>query len=490
MKIAISWFGFNEDFITKGQMFQYNPAGFTGTIHSDIIKPYAIDKHVILCSTDSSGTISDELSKKKKSLSGNIKESFPNHQVELRDIGIDKNDLQNFPVIEALLRSFLTSFDATDDLHVIAGTGPTAVGMAWSTLSLSMEQTFRLYVLKRREYTPGGKLTILNEIKPFVSKFLDNKLKESHFNIDLPAGIYEDEIVKNEYKRAKDIAAAVDINVLLLGETGCGKDKMAEFIISNSPLDQAKYRAINCASLSDELLYSELFGHVKGAFTGADKDRKGLFEECNGGTLFLDEIGDISPFMQQSLLRAIENGEIKRAGDNEVKKGVRVRIIAATNNELYQNCRAGKFRWDLYYRLCTMEIELEPYRNRTALQRKKAIEHYVRLAEHKWGRKITFGKDAVEIMRTYSFPGNFREIYNTMNGIYALGKQNITNKDLPRRFVELEAIIDEKYDSALRKHCCNIYKKYDNNLALTCKALGYQNVSQLKKKFISWGFLS
>ena len=295
------------------------------------------------------------------------------------------------------------------------------------------------------------------------------------------------EIIELEYKKAHSYAQSRDLPVLIMGETGCGKDKMAEFIHKNSPIANEIYKPINCASLHEDTLYSELFGHVEGSFTGATKNHKGLFEQCIGGTLFLDEIGDISTYMQQSLLRAIENKEIKKLGSNEIIKNVNVRIIAATNNNLYEKCKEGKFRWDLYYRLSNPEIILKPYRERTNESRKKIVEYYLEILSKKWGRKLKFTKDAKSVIEQYTFPGNFREIYNTLNSLFPLNKTELRPEDLPVRFLMEENQNNESYDNAIKKHCISIYKKYNFNLAETRKALGYANPTQLKNKFIEWG---
>ncbi len=486
MKILITWLGFKEDFIETGKSFQFNPSGFTGNIQGDILDEYNFNKHVILYTNDRSESIRHELNSKKYQIKEFLEDQYPNHQFELADTGIDKTDLQNFPVIESSLRSFLQKFDATDELHVIAGTGPTSVSMAWCTLNLAMKDRFKLHVLQKKEYTSDGKKSNLKEVNPYISELLDDKLREHHINLNIPKDIYNDDIVEQEYKKAMAFAQAIDMNVLILGETGCGKDKMAEFIVRESPLPIEKYRPINCASLPDELLYSELFGHVKGAFTGAIADRNGLFEECNGGTLFLDEIGDISPFMQQSLLRAIDNQQIKKAGSNKIEQNIKVRIIAATNINLYEKCKAGKFRWDLYYRLSNPEIVLQSYRSRTAKERKNVIQHYIAILEKKWGRKISFSKDALKVIEGYSFPGNFREIYNTINSLFPLRLDVISPEDLPERFMDTEAEMDEAYKTAMKKHCIFIYEKYKFDLAATRKALGYENSTQLKNKLIEW----
>jgi len=363
------------------------------------------------------------------------------------------------------------------------------VGMAWSTLSLAMRNRFSLHVLQRPEYVPGAKLSSLKKIEPFVSNLLDDALRESHLSIGPPENIYKDEIVDEEYRRAFAYAQSAEMNVLILGETGCGKDRMADFIVGNSPIANKTYKAINCASLPDEVLYSELFGHKKGAFTGAVEERKGLFEECNGGTLFLDEIGDISSYMQQSLLRALENREIKMLGSNDIKKNVKVRIITATNVDLYQKCRDGKFRWDLYYRLSNPEIVLQPYRYRTQPARRAVIAHYLRVLERKWGRRLELTQDARQIIEEYSFPGNFREIHNTLNSLFPLRLERIDVKDLPGRFLMRETRNDEDYESVMRSHCEMIYKRYGFDLNATRKALGYGNVTQMREKFRKWGIL-
>jgi len=490
MKILISWIGFNEDFITDGSGLYENVQGFTISLQREIIDQLKFDKHVILCTSDQAGEISLNLNRKKRILERHIKEKHPNHQVEFRETGIDKSDLQDFKVIESALRAMLQTFDADDDLHIVAGTGPTAVGMAWCTLNLSMRNRFSLHVLQRPEYVPGANQSSLKMIEPFVSGLLDDTLRESHLRLNIPDDIYKDSIVENEYERAFIYAQSAEMPILILGETGCGKDRMAEFILKNSPLSAKTYKAINCASLPDEILYSELFGHKKGSFTGAIEDRKGLFEECNGGTLFLDEIGDITPYMQQSLLRTIENRELKMLGSNEIKKNIKVRIIAATNIDLYQKCKDGKFRWDLYYRLSNPELVLQPYRNRTEKERQDVIKYYLSLFEKKYGRNLNMTPRAQSIIERYSFPGNFREIYNTLNSLFPLRLNTLDIKDLPTRFYMEDNLNDDRYETALRKHCSTVYKRYSFDINATTRALGYQNVTQVKKKFKNWGILN
>lgn len=485
MIILISWLGFRDDFEEKAAGFNVKADGFTACIQRDIVKQYGIDKHVALITKDNSNGLTHEIERKKQLMKRFIQDAY-NQTIEFYQTEIDKSDLQDFSVIENALRSVIQSFDESDKLYVVAGTGPTAVGMAWCTLNMAMKKRFKLYVLQRPEYIPNGQLSTLKEIEPHIDQLLDDTLHEHHFSINLPDNIYKDEIVELEYSKANSYAQSQDLNILILGETGCGKDKMAEYIHKNSPLAQKEYKPINCASLHEDTLYSELFGHVKGSFTGSLNDHVGLFEKCKGGTLFLDEIGDISPYMQQSLLRAIENKEIKKLGSNDIIKNVNVRIIAATNNNLYEKCKEGKFRWDLYYRLSNPEIILKPYRYRTIESRKKIIDYYLEILSKKWGRKLNISKRAMKIVESYNFPGNFREIYNTLNSLFPMYTE-IMPEDLPARFMMEENQNDESYEAVLKKHCINIYKKYNYDLTETKKALGYANVTQLMKKLKTWG---
>jgi transcriptional regulator with AAA-type ATPase domain len=488
MKTLITWLGYNEDFEVNGAKVRVKETGFTPSIHTDVFDARGFDKHVILFTTDENTSENEKLKTRKKMLLDFLKKNHAGRCIETYDL-LDKKYLQDFKMIESSLRSFIQTFSPDEELSVIAGTGPTAVAMSWNLLHLTMDNRFNLFLLQMPHYTKNGKTSELIPVELIKSSLLDAQLRRQAIQDDLPNDIYRDPIVDQEYNKAKAIANAKEINILILGETGCGKDRLAEYILKNSPLCNESYKAINCASLSDDLLYSELFGHEQGSFTGATKSRDGLFEACAGGTLFMDEIGDISLYMQQSILRTLENWEIKKLGSNEVKKIKRVRIIAATNQQLYDKCKAGKFRFDLYYRLCSMEIELTPFRNRTKDERVKVIKYYLDLLSKKWGRKQKFTTEARRILEQYDYLGNFREIYNTLNGVFGLDMELIDEMHLPSRFKNKDSEIIENYNLAMRKHCLSVYEKYNFNMAATCKALGYKNTTQLKKNFIDWGIM-
>jgi len=212
--------------------------------------------------------------------------------------------------------------------------------------------------------------------------------------------------------------------VLITGESGTGKELIARAIHGKGPRAKRPFLSENCAALTDTLLESELFGHVRGAFTGADRDKKGLFELADQGTLFLDEVGDMSPDMQKKLLRTLQEGEVRPVGGKAVRK-VDVRIVSASNKELDRLVRAGEFREDLYYRLKVLTIRLPPLR-----QRKEdvpaLVEHFLRLHAPRGRRPQRLAAGVMEALVAYEWPGNIRELENEVKRMIALGDEEIT----------------------------------------------------------------
>lgn len=201
--------------------------------------------------------------------------------------------------------------------------------------------------------------------------------------------------------------------VFILGETGTGKELVAKTIHMTGPRKKGKFVALNCGAIPDLLLESELFGYVRGAFTGAIKDKPGLIEEANRGTFFLDEIGDLSPHLQAKLLRLIQEKEIRRIGENRVRR-VDVRFISATNKNIEKEIERGNFREDLYYRLKIITIDLTPLR-----ERKQDIlfllNHFVdKYCQEMKYKRVFFSPRALELLINYSWPGNVRELQNEL----------------------------------------------------------------------------
>jgi len=222
--------------------------------------------------------------------------------------------------------------------------------------------------------------------------------------------------------------------VLILGETGSGKELVARAVHEQSPRAAKSFVAINCGALPESLIESELFGHRKGAFTGADEHRVGLFEVAHGGTLFLDEIGELPKSMQAKLLRVLESGEIRRVGDNDSMK-VDVRVVCATHRDLEQMAEEGEFREDLMYRINTFEISLPPLRQRVSDIPELAKHLYCRFRPNAKTGDNLFSPDAIEALTSHSWPGNVRELANVIeHATIVCDGLPITSEHLPRRF--------------------------------------------------------
>jgi Nif-specific regulatory protein len=226
-------------------------------------------------------------------------------------------------------------------------------------------------------------------------------------------------------------AAPTQSVVLVLGESGTGKELVARAIHYNSTRNDAPFIVVNCAALSETLIESELFGHTRGAFTGATADRPGRFEMAHEGTIFLDELGELSNNCQTKLLRVLEQGEISRVGEGRVRK-VDVRVVAATNRDLQAEVKAGRFREDLFYRLNVLSISLPPLRNRGP-DVKLLLEHYLREASARSGRfRMEFSEEALAVLDRYRWPGNVRELRNMTERLAVLCPHEVIGvADLP-----------------------------------------------------------
>src|SRR5919106_5314218 len=206
--------------------------------------------------------------------------------------------------------------------------------------------------------------------------------------------------------------APSDATVLIQGESGTGKEVIAKAIHHASPRADKAFVAVNCGALPEPLLESEIFGHVKGAFTGATAHKKGLFEEAHGGTFLLDEIGEMPPTLQVKFLRVLQEGEVRPVGSTQATTAD-VRVLAATNRDLGQLMQQGKFREDLFYRLNVIPVVLPPLRERRE-DIPALAEHFLRQYGHKQGRSLRLTADAVARLLHYPWPGNVRELENTM----------------------------------------------------------------------------
>ena len=245
--------------------------------------------------------------------------------------------------------------------------------------------------------------------------------------------------------------ADTDSTILVLGESGTGKELVARALHFNSRRQYAPFVPINCSALPENLLESELFGHRRGAFTGAINDKKGLFQEADGGTIFLDEVGSMSPMLQSRLLRVLQEREIRRVGDN-TPIFVNVRVVAASNEPLETRIKEGTFREDLYYRLNVIPIHLPPLRDRRD-DIPLLVAHFLQSkTSSRSGRPFQLTRPAMDVLCAYDWPGNVRELENAIERAVTLCDGEIVRmRDLPPRVVQqanVPASLEEPQDAA------------------------------------------
>jgi two-component system response regulator HydG len=240
--------------------------------------------------------------------------------------------------------------------------------------------------------------------------------------------IFRSEAFREVYDLTLQVAES-DANILIMGESGTGKELIAAALHRNSPRRDKPFVSLNCAVLSDTLLESQLFGHVRGAFTGAVMNQKGLLEEADGGTLFLDEIGDVSPAVQAKLLRVTQEKDFIVLGSTRARK-VDVRFVAATNKELMNEVREGRFREDLYYRLNVISITLPPLRDRRD-DIEPLARHFLALTTRRMKKDVRVIDDsALQALLQYDWPGNVRELENVIERAVILARGNIISVGL------------------------------------------------------------
>ncbi len=278
----------------------------------------------------------------------------------------------------------------------------------------------------------------------------------------------------------KQIAHAADatVPVLIVGESGTGKELVARAIHSHGPRAAHPFVAVNCGAITETLLESELFGHTRGAFTGAVADAKGLFEQAHGGTVFLDEIGETSPALQVKLLRALEEGEIRPVGASRPVR-IDARVVAATNVDLEKSVAEQRFRQDLFYRLSVVVIKVPPLRERRA-DIPLLVAHFLRKACARAGREVTIAPAAEEALAAHSWPGNVRELENTIERLVLFSRGAVIDvADLPPAILGAARSLDERMfadlpslDEVERRYLLHVLQAVGGNRTRAAEVLG------------------
>jgi transcriptional regulator with GAF, ATPase, and Fis domain len=301
-----------------------------------------------------------------------------------------------------------------------------------------------------------------------------------------------------EVERRIEQVSAADVSVLVHGESGTGKDLVSRAIHFNSKRAQKPYVAVNCAAIPESMLESVLFGHVRGAFTGATSDKVGEFQKANGGTLFLDELGELPLMLQAKVLRAIEQGEVTPLGSNKAPERVDVRLVSATNRDLPKMVRDGKFRDDLYFRVGVISIDLPPLRSYK--DNLEILAHVLlQQAAQKHGKRTSsMSRDAMALLQSYDFPGNVRELKNALEHAVIMARgEEVTLADLPRSIREsrpapksrtkrrtLAEMREEWLAPHERKYLVDLLSEHDGHVREAAAAAGinYVTMYRLMKK--------
>ncbi len=305
-----------------------------------------------------------------------------------------------------------------------------------------------------------------------MDKILEREIKEvkQQFNI-----VGNSTALDNAIERALKVAP-YDLSVLIIGASGSGKEFFPQIIHKKSKRKNKKYTAINCGSMPEGTIDSELFGHVKGAFTGAEKDRKGYFGETDGGTIFLDEVAEMPLDTQARLLRVLQNGEYIKVGSDVVQK-TNVRVVAATNKDLKKAVNEGKFREDLYYRLSTIQIDIPSLRERT-----DDIKLIARVFAHDFAetyntQPIKLSEDALRVLSQYSWPGNVRQLKSLIESICLFEAGHEITGDIVKKHLPEDTVISTSV-TTVNSNNNNI----NNMMLLKMLEIFNAEIEELKKK--------
>ncbi|HQW44986.1 MAG TPA: sigma-54 dependent transcriptional regulator [Chitinophagaceae bacterium] len=482
-KILISWLAFNNDFTwmyrgtPKEHKDQVKENGPTFNVHRFFGDDY--EKHILLSNSEKPEDI-----KFFNLLVSEVKKAFK-HKIEPRIVLI--NDPINISEIFSKVSDLLLEFK-NDEVEIFVNPGTPQMQIAWHLVKPNFKKNVTLFQLREAKFTKEKiqPERIYVDIDTIFNPMVISVASEVASRKATDNRILISGSIKPVYDKAKRISQTKDVGCLILGENGTGKENLAAYIHMYSSRADEAFKAVNCAAYSDDLLRSELFGHEKGSFTGADKQKIGIFEEANGGTIFLDEIGDISPKMQVSLLRVIQEKKIQRVG-GLTDIPINVRVIAATNKNIEQLCDKEIFRWDLYFRLAVTTLKLPALRDWSKREIKDLIEHFNNACFPEFPnrqQKLKFSNEALEQLSSYHFRGNVRELQNIIISLYTFCQEEVSLKDLPERITTSNLNPSSKEENE-KAHIREIYTSKKENLKATAEVLGMSR-DTLRRKLIKY----
>ncbi len=470
-KILISWLAVDNDFnYDDKNKIAINATGPTVNFHA---YHYDHAEHILLCTPD--------YFKHAQMMVNYLKDSFSrNRRIIIKIVDITGVH-ENLSAIKNKMENILLK-NKDKQIDILLSTGSGIMKIAWyichTTLNLN---TRLLQILSPNDSKDPLKpdLLVLNIEKSPVP--VSAIIREQNLNnIPDDANVKIVESIEKQYDKAFKLAQADNVSVLITGNTGTGKEILARYIHKKSPRKNKTFIAVNCAALNDQLLESRLFGHKKGSFTGAYCDQKGVFELANNGTVFLDEIGDISPYMQQALLRFLQEKEIQPIGGKTKK--VDVRIIAATNKNILQMIKNEQFRADLFFRL-GIDINLPDFKDYSADDKIKWINFLLKIKQKEFRRKeiIELTDDVLNFLVNFDFPGNIRQLINIIDNFYVFANKKADLIDLPEYINDNEHGFSLLLKDVQVKHIKKVLKLFNGNKTRAAKALGI-SVNNLKAK--------
>jgi transcriptional regulator with PAS, ATPase and Fis domain len=430
MKTLISWIAVNNDFSRESSGdIKVQKDGPTMGFHHHFFSGY--DRHILLSSAKDDDT-------QLGMLLNALRREHPSHTVEFRHMDIrDVIDLREIRLkVEQLLVEL-----KDDEVTAFISPGTPAMQTAWYLLHQQWGQGLSLVQTRGAKHTASGKPELIHIQAETSETPVSLLISQRMGNTQEATGDYRiTASIQPLYDLARKAAETDAVPVLITGDSGTGKEHLAHFLHSQSLRASGPFITVNCSALSESLLESRLFGYVKGAFTGAERNTKGLFAEADGGTLFLDEIGDISPQFQQSLLRVLQSGEFLPVGSTKPAK-VNVRLVAATHRDLRGKCADGTFRWDLYYRLAVLELRLPSLLERGPQEIREMLQHFIGQERKnlRKQRELTLSSDAKKALLAYAWPGNLREMENVIRMLYVICEGEVQPNHLPERLHNRDA---------------------------------------------------
>jgi len=459
-KVLISWVAVMNDFSGS----EVNVNGPSANMHKT---HWVYDYHLLLY-TDDFHTKANAL---KKYLTDRFK-----HVVKLKKVDIELVH-EDLTLIKAETEKILEGLK-NSEIDILLSTGSGIMKIAWYICHTSLNLKTRLLQILPPKDSKNFPDSDLVEIKTELSQTpLTAIIQQKIINKKAEFPLITETLIPT-YQKALKIAAADNVSVIISGNTGTGKEVLAKYIHDNSVRKKKKFIAMNCSAFTETVLESRLFGHKKGSFTDASTDQQGIFELADGGTVFLDEIGDISPYVQQSLLRFLQEKEIQPLGGNTKK--VDVRVIAATNKNLFELMEKNLFRADLFYRL-GVNLNLPDFEVYKTAEKKKWIEEIIKVRQRDFEReKISLSDDLINFLLNYSFSGNIRELINIIDYLYVFCSQKATIKDLPE-YLFSQQKNSLKLDDVVRVHIKKVLEQCNGNKSQAAKIMGI-SINTLKSK--------